>query len=67
MIDPAISGFIGISDPVETEDKKTEYLLVTDTTSEVIKSSTDRHELKKLATLIRKAGGEVTIFKATEL
>lgn len=47
--------------------KTTEYLLVSDTTSLVLQSSTDRFELVKMANLIRKAGGEVTIFKETKL
>jgi len=41
-----------------------EYLLVSDKKSEVLKSSSDYMEIKKLAGFIRKAGGEVTIFKA---
>lgn len=45
----------------------TEYLLVTDRDSKLIKSSFDRFELIKLANIIRKGGGEVTIFKATRL
>jgi len=45
----------------------TEYLLVTDRDSKILKSSENRFELVKLANTIRKAGGEVTIFKATKL
>ncbi len=41
-----------------------EYLLVSDKTSEVLKSDSDYMVIKKLAGIIRKAGGEVTIFKA---
>lgn len=44
-----------------------EYLLVTDKTSEVLMTSPDRHEVQKLANKIRRAGGEVTIFKALNL
>ncbi len=43
----------------------TEYLLVTDRDSKVLKSSTDWYEVVKLANLIRRGGGEVTIFKST--
>lgn len=42
----------------------TEYLLVSDKDSKVLKSSTDYQEIKNLATLVRRAGGEVTIFKS---
>jgi len=44
----------------------TEYLLVSDKDSQVLKSSHDYQEVKTLATLIRKAGGEVTVFKSTK-
>lgn len=44
-----------------------EYIVVSDTHSEVIMSSEDRHECLKLATKIRKCGGQVTIFKSTKL
>lgn len=43
-----------------------EYLLVTDKDSKILKSSLDRFELIRLANIIRKGGGEVTIFKATK-
>lgn len=42
-----------------------ECLLITDKTTEIIKCG-KYDDLKKLAELIRKAGGEVTIFKAVE-
>jgi hypothetical protein len=42
-----------------------EYLLVTDKDSKILKSSHDRYELIRLANVIRKGGGEVTIFKST--
>ena len=45
----------------------TEWLLVTDRDSKILKSSLDRYELVKLANVIRKGGGEVTIFKSTKL
>lgn len=44
-----------------------EYIVVSDTHREVIMSSEDRHECLKLATKIRKCGGQVTIFKSTKL
>lgn len=43
-----------------------EYILVTDKDSKVIKSSPDYKEILTFATIIRKAGGEVTIFKALQ-
>ena len=46
--------------------KPTEYILVSDTTSKVLKSSESYQEIRNLATLIRKVGGQVTIFKATK-
>ena len=54
------------TEPKETNgEPDTAYLLVTDKTTEIIKCG-DYNELKKLATLIRRAGGEVTIFKSTQ-
>ena len=52
--------------PTDTapEPDKTEYLVVSDKTSEVILSSEDLGECRKLATKIRKCGGEVTLFKS---
>lgn len=44
----------------------TEYLLVSDLTSKVLKSSTSYQEVHSLACLIRKGGGQVTIFKSTK-
>lgn len=43
-----------------------EYLVVGDKDSKILKSTTDYHEAKRLANLIRRGGGEVTIFKSTE-
>ena len=48
-----------------TMKRTTEYLVVADKTSKVLKSTEDYNEAKRLASLIRKSGGEVTIFKAT--
>lgn len=47
--------------------KDYEYLVVTDKTSEVIISTIDRFEAIKMANKIRKAGGEVTIFRSTNM
>jgi hypothetical protein len=49
-----------------TETKEREYLLVTDKSSEVIISDADYNKVLKMANIIRKAGGEVTIFKSTD-
>lgn len=43
-----------------------EYLVVGDTTSEVILSTSDWGEAKRTATMCRRAGGSVTIFKSTK-
>lgn len=43
------------------------YLLVSNQNSRILRSSPDRYELIKLAGVIRRAGGRVTIFKATKL
>lgn len=43
-----------------------EYLLVADKTSKVLLSTLDYYEAKRLANLIRKGGGEVTLFKSTK-
>jgi hypothetical protein len=44
----------------------TEYLVVSDRDSKILKSTTDYYEAVRLANLIRRGGGEVTIFKATK-
>lgn len=49
------------------KDLDIEYIIVSDSTSEVIKSSNALGEIRKLANLIRKSGGNVTIFKSTKL
>lgn len=52
-----------------SEQDQSEYILVADKTSEIIMSCLgwkNATELRKTASLIRKAGGEVTIFKATK-
>lgn len=56
-----------IEDP--PEEPGAEYILVSAKTSEVILSCTgweNAKEMRKTASLIRKAGGEVTLFKATK-
>lgn len=57
--------------PITTpgEELPSEYILVSDATSEVILSCLgweNAKEMRKTASLIRKAGGSVTIFKATK-
>jgi hypothetical protein len=57
------------SDPLDELLVESEYILVSDKTSEVLKSAlgwNNAAELRKLASVIRKAGGECTIFKATK-
>jgi hypothetical protein len=44
----------------------TEYIVVADKTSVVLKSTTDWYEAVRYANLIRRGGGEVTIFKSTK-
>ena len=44
----------------------TEYLLVSDKNSKVLLSTTNWVEVKKTAGLIRRGGGEVTVFKSTK-
>ena len=51
-------------DEIKPKPNQHEYILVSDKTSEVLKSDSDYVVIKKLAGIIRKAGGEVTIFKA---
>lgn len=53
-----------LATPLATTDTGNEYLLVTDHTSEVVKTGHEYQEIRSLATLIRKAGGQVTVFKA---
>lgn len=45
---------------------KTEYLVVADRDSKVLKSDTDWYATVKVANLIRRGGGEVTVFKSTK-
>ena len=45
--------------------KETEYLVVADRTSKVLLSTTDYYAAVRLANQMRRAGGEVTVFKAT--
>ncbi len=50
--------------PEFAEKASLEYILVADKTSLVLKSTTDYKEIVTLAAFVRKAGGEVTIFRA---
>lgn len=43
-----------------------EYLVVTDKTSKILLSTTNYYEAVKMANLIRRGGGEVTVFKSTK-
>ncbi len=55
--------------PIIVEDEKqepAEWLLVGDKDSIVIKASMDATEIIELAKLIRKADGQVTVFKSTK-
>lgn len=42
------------------------YILVTDATSKVVMCSDDWNAVVKQANLIRRCGGQVTIFKSTK-
>ena len=49
---------------VDTSVSLIDYLTVSDTTSEVVLSSTDLNEHRRLLGMLRKCGGQATIFKA---
>ena len=49
------------------DDTYREYLLVSDTTSEVMKSSASLNEMREMVELIRKAGGSATVFKSMNI
>ena len=49
---------------VDTSVSLIDYLTVSDTTSEVVLSSTDLNEHRWLLSQLRKCGGQATIFKA---
>lgn len=53
-----------MSTPTEKPKNENDYILVGDKNSRVLAAETDYVAIKKLASLIRKGGGEVTIFKA---
>lgn len=58
--------------PVNEPDKRKpepyiEWIAVSDINSEVLMSSTDRYEVIKFVNKVRKAGGEVTVFRSTKL
>lgn len=44
----------------------TEYLVVTDKDSKILLSTPNYYEAVKTANLIRRGGGEVTVFKSTK-
>lgn len=44
----------------------TEYIVVADKTSKVLLSTADWLEAKRYATMIRRGGGECTVFKSTK-
>ena len=50
--------------PPAAKTKDYEYILVSDTKSEVLYSHDSYMTVKRTAGMIRKAGGQVTIFKA---
>lgn len=45
---------------------KTEYIVVSDKTSKVLLSTLDYYEAVRMVNLIRRGGGEVTLFKSTK-
>lgn len=57
---------VNTTTPLLPEREKREYIIVADKTSRVLKSSMDWYEIVKYAAQMRRAGGEVTIFKATK-
>jgi hypothetical protein len=44
-----------------------EYIVVSDKDGVIVTSTEDREQAKKMAKIIRKAGGEVTIFRSLTL
>lgn len=44
-----------------------EYIVVSDTNSKVLLSTTDHNKARKLANTCRASGGQVTVFKSTKL
>jgi hypothetical protein len=45
---------------------QSEYVVISDTNSKVLLSTNNWYEAVKLANLIRRGGGQVTIFKSTK-
>ena len=60
----AASDVPGAKFEVDTSVSLIDYLTVSDTTSEVVLSSTDLNEHRRLLGQLRKCGGQATIFKA---
>ena len=58
------TGVPGAKLEVDTCVSSIDYLTVSDTTSEVVLSSTDLNEHRRLLGQLRKCGGQATIFKA---
>lgn len=59
---------ITLNMPVEKKpDPFVEWIAVSDKNSEVLMSSTDRFQVVKFVNKVRKAGGEVTVFRSTKL
>lgn len=57
---------IELIEPSEPETRADEYILVDNTNPQVLDIFLELHEATNLAATIRKAGGSVTIFKATK-
>lgn len=55
----AAGQFVDKPEPVE-------YIVVSDINSVVLASNSDFSEIRKVVSLVRKAGGAVTVFKATK-
>ncbi len=55
---------IETAEPAESWATELEYILVSDKNSKVLLSTTNFQEVRKLASLIRSANGECTIFRA---
>lgn len=50
----------------ESSPSLTEYLVVSDKNSKIVLSTTDFAQIRQTVSLVRKAGGEVTVFKSTK-
>jgi hypothetical protein len=61
---PMPPGPRSVTQPAPTK-PATGYIVVSDHNNEVLKSTPDWYEAVKMANLIRRGGGSVTIFKST--